>query len=75
MTKVKVLYFDQTAGEVEDSFLNDLIAKRQIAAFCGSSGWVDVLYDKVTDITAEQKVVERQGQNMEQKEISNPAME
>jgi hypothetical protein len=58
MAKVKVLYFDQTAGEVEDSFLNDLIAKRQIAAFCGSSGWVDVLYDKISDVTAEQKVVE-----------------
>jgi len=54
MAKVKVLYLDQTAGGVEESFLNNLIAKGKIAAFCGSSGWIDVKAEEVSGFAPEQ---------------------
>lgn len=39
---IKVIFVDQSAGMVEVSLLNDLIAEGKIAAFCGPIGWTDV---------------------------------
>ncbi len=51
---IKVLYADKTNGKVEDSLLNDLTAKGEIAVFCNSRGWVDVRSERISEITVEQ---------------------
>lgn len=65
MTKVKVIYIDQTAGKVEDTVLNDLIAKGEIAAFCSSRGWVSVTSDRVPGIAVEQENTKERGRQHE----------
>ena len=54
MTTIKVLYVDQTSGKVEDSLLDDLIAKGEIVAFCSSRGWIDVRSEQRSGITVVQ---------------------
>ncbi len=42
MTKIRVIFLNQTCGEVEESSLEKLIARGEIAAYCGPDGWISV---------------------------------
>jgi len=42
MTKIKVIYVNKTADSIDDSLLDELIDKGEIAAFCGPHGWIPV---------------------------------
>jgi len=55
MAMVKVIYFDQTAGKVEHSRINDLIGKGKIAVYCSSGGWVNTMSEQVSGIAVEQE--------------------
>ena len=61
MTKIKVIYVDQTSGLVEDSLLDDLISKGKIAAFYSSRGWVDFMNEQVSNISEEVKDPKERG--------------
>jgi len=54
MAMIKVLYVDKTSGTVEDSLLDDLIAKGEIAAFCSSHGWVEVRSVRIPGLAEKQ---------------------
>ena len=56
---IKVIFVDQSAGEIADSRLGDLIAKGKIAAFCSPDGWVEVQAEQVSDVAADQQKLER----------------
>jgi hypothetical protein len=65
MAMIKVLYVDQTSGLVEDSLLDDLIAKGKIAAFCIADGWVNVTSERVSGIAVEQENTKERGREHE----------
>jgi len=44
---IRVIYTDKSTGEVEAERLEELIISGRVAAFCRSSGWVDLTCDPV----------------------------
>ncbi len=42
MKKIRVIFKNQTSGEVEEASLEKYIARGEIAAFCGPAGWISV---------------------------------
>ena len=51
MTKIKVIYVNKTADSIDDSLLNELIDKGEIAAFCGQHGWIPVKDGRLPDLS------------------------
>jgi len=47
LTRIKVIYMDNTAGVVKASSLEQLIRSRKIAAFRRADGWVKIGRDPV----------------------------
>ncbi len=42
MEKIRVIYINQTSGLVDVLSLDDLVAKGEVVAYCGPTGWVHV---------------------------------
>jgi hypothetical protein len=61
MAKIKVIYKNQTSGEVDDSFLDDLIVRGEIVAYCGYTGWSGVKNERISGKTKEQKGSDEKG--------------
>lgn len=65
MTLINVIYVNQTSGKIEASLLDDLIAKGEIAAFCGSHGWIEVRHERLSQVSEEQKKSKKRDRNHE----------
>jgi hypothetical protein len=66
---VKVLFLNNTAGEVNISQLNDMIKNSRIAAYCGPNGWVVVENPVKSQVLPEQKYRKGRRENMKLEEI------
>jgi hypothetical protein len=54
MAQIKVIYINQSSGTIENSFLDSLITKGEIIAYCGSTGWLGVKNELTCGINVEQ---------------------
>lgn len=60
---IRVIFTDKSSGTVEDYLLDDLIAKGKVAAFCRSSGWVDVKSSRLRGMGGTHNGPERRGKS------------
>ncbi len=58
---IRVIYSDKSSGTVEHYRLDDLIAKGELAAFCRSTGWVDVKSGQLRRVRGTHNGPERRG--------------
>ena len=54
MSRVRVIYKNQSSGTIENSFLDSLIAKGEIVAYCSSIIWLGIRNDLTCGINEKQ---------------------
>ena len=65
MAMIKVIYVDQIASKIPDSWLDDSVAEEKFASFSGQAGWVKVKAGQLSDVVVGQPKPKERGKEHE----------